>query len=301
VSSPEPSCRLYGILARDGGSAVIFRRGPSRAVQLLKWNLRKDTLEPGQWFRGRIYERRCDLSPDGELLVYFAAKHKGPLGTWTAVSRPPYLTALALWPKGDAWGGGGHFFSKSHLGLNHPPHQMHLAKDFLKPRSVRVDRVAPWAGRGEDSPIVDIRMHRDGWRAVSSVHSVTEPPDANVWMPLKEPVIAEKPSRPAGRKPLLLRSALTAIGQRGGRWYVEHFAVHAGDGRQLHAIADCCWADWDDNGDLLFAIDGRLMRLKRMTLDDGGSDPISRARLVADLTANSFSNVVPPRAAQKRI
>ena len=34
---PEPSCRLYAILARDGRSAVVFRRGPSKQVLLLRW------------------------------------------------------------------------------------------------------------------------------------------------------------------------------------------------------------------------------------------------------------------------
>src|SRR5262249_25498999 len=51
--------------------------------------------------QGRIYERRCDLTPAGDRLVYFAASFRQPLHSWTAISRPPYLTALALWPKGD--------------------------------------------------------------------------------------------------------------------------------------------------------------------------------------------------------
>ena len=105
----QPSARLYALIARDARRAVVFRRGPSKQVLVLLWNLKDDVLVPGQWFKGRIYERRCDLSPDGEMLAYFAAKHRGPFGTWTAVSRPPYLTALALWPKGDAWGGGALF------------------------------------------------------------------------------------------------------------------------------------------------------------------------------------------------
>jgi hypothetical protein len=63
----------------------------------------------GQWFHGRIYERRCDLSyerrcdlsPDGSLLIYRAVKY-GPLppgyvqgvDSWTAIGKPPYFTAL---------------------------------------------------------------------------------------------------------------------------------------------------------------------------------------------------------------
>ncbi|EGF90901.1 hypothetical protein ABI_23130 [Asticcacaulis biprosthecium C19] len=95
----DTTARLFAIIARQTRKAVVFRRGPSRTVLLLTWDLESDTLTAGQWFKGRIYERRCDLSPDGELLCYFAAKHHGRPGTWTAISRPPYLKALALWEK----------------------------------------------------------------------------------------------------------------------------------------------------------------------------------------------------------
>ena len=78
---------------------MVFRRGPSGEVALVGWDTERHAFELGQWFRGRIYERRCDLSPSGERLAYFAGTHRGPMGTWTAVSRPPFLTALALWPK----------------------------------------------------------------------------------------------------------------------------------------------------------------------------------------------------------
>jgi hypothetical protein len=36
------------------------------------WDRQRDTLKLGQWMRGRIYERRCDLSPKGAHLLYFA-------------------------------------------------------------------------------------------------------------------------------------------------------------------------------------------------------------------------------------
>src|SRR6187200_1673578 len=98
----EPSCRLYVIMARNGRSAVIFRRGPSTHARLIRWWLKGDSFDEGQWIRARIYPRRADLSPDGELLIYFAGRFRKPLHTWTAVSHPPYFTALALWPKTDA-------------------------------------------------------------------------------------------------------------------------------------------------------------------------------------------------------
>jgi hypothetical protein len=93
-SEPAP-CRLSVFLAREAPIGVIVRRGPSEWAQLVRWDRDTDTFEPGQWFHGRVYKRRCDLSADGRLFIYFAAKH-GPrrddddVGeAWTAISRPP--------------------------------------------------------------------------------------------------------------------------------------------------------------------------------------------------------------------
>jgi hypothetical protein len=71
------AARIFVLFARKSPTAVIFRRGPSKWVQLVKWNTKTDVFEPGQWFHGRIYERRSDLSPNGSLLVYFAQKIEG--------------------------------------------------------------------------------------------------------------------------------------------------------------------------------------------------------------------------------
>jgi hypothetical protein len=96
--STKTQVRLYALLARKSPRAVIFRRGPSQQVQLISWNTENDTFEFGQWFKGRIYERRCDLSPNGDLLLYFAAKYKNPLYSWTAISRSH---TLPHWPFGE--------------------------------------------------------------------------------------------------------------------------------------------------------------------------------------------------------
>ena len=96
---PKPSTRIYAILARKSPMAIIFRRGPSKKVLTISWNTETHEFQMGQWFNGRIYERRCDLSPSGERLIYFAATQRPPFFTWTAVSRPPFLKALAYGPK----------------------------------------------------------------------------------------------------------------------------------------------------------------------------------------------------------
>ena len=105
---PPPAPRLHVFLASRAPVGLILRRGPSRHFQLIRWDVSCDRFERGQWMKGRVYEDRSHLSPDGRLFVYFAANWKTRHGTWTAISRPPYFTALALWHKGDTWGGGGH-------------------------------------------------------------------------------------------------------------------------------------------------------------------------------------------------
>jgi len=160
----ESSTRLYAFLAREKSTGIVLRRGPSRQVQLLKWDLASDKLTPGQWFKGRVYERRCDLSPDGEYLIYFAATYKPPYHTWTAISKAPFFSALALWPKGDAWGGGGLFEADSKgITLNHRSSEMRLAEGFSLPSNFRVRPHGKDSGGGEDEPILSDRYIRDGW------------------------------------------------------------------------------------------------------------------------------------------
>ena len=155
--------RLFALIARDAPLAVVFRRGPSKRVLLVHWDLKIDKFIEGQWFNGRIYERRCDLSPSGKRLIYFAANQKKPYFSWTAVSRPPFLTALALWPKGDAWGGGGLFTSENEILLNHRANELELADGFKLARNVRIKTFGTASGWGEDNPIWDKRLIRDGW------------------------------------------------------------------------------------------------------------------------------------------
>jgi hypothetical protein len=45
-------------------------------------------------------------------------------GTWTAISTPPYFTALAIWPAFGHWTGGGVFVGDSHVVLFEPQSRM---------------------------------------------------------------------------------------------------------------------------------------------------------------------------------
>ncbi len=100
-----PNYRLTVIMAREAPRAVIFRQGPRLLVELILWHTDTDEFVRGQWFKGEIEAWKADLSPDGTKLIYTARRHKRvhwkdkETGySWTAISKPPYLTAVAFWP-----------------------------------------------------------------------------------------------------------------------------------------------------------------------------------------------------------
>ena len=68
----EFPARIHVLLARDSPRAVVIRRGPSKEVASILWDRSSDEFSLGQWLKGRIYEMRSDISPDGEYWIYFA-------------------------------------------------------------------------------------------------------------------------------------------------------------------------------------------------------------------------------------
>jgi len=159
--------RLYVIPARNEPVALILRRGPSDWYHLIQWETRRDVFTHGAWIRGRIYEERCDLSPDGKLFIYFVrATPSDPSYThaWTAVSRVPWLFALTLWPQGTTYFGGGTFVENRIItlgGVFHPPHPLHPLKGLsiveseMTPR-LTCDQVeeADWSGRDQRGNLI---------------------------------------------------------------------------------------------------------------------------------------------------
>lgn len=157
--------RIHVLLARDTSAAVVVRRGPTRHAALIGWDRKTDKFTIGQWLYGRIYERRCDLAPDGKHLIYFAMNGRwgsSAKGSWTAISRAPYLKAVSLFAKGDCWHGGGLFRTSTEYWLN-DGHGHELQKHDQSLR--RVDEF-PWHEQygGECPGVYYIRLQRDGWR-----------------------------------------------------------------------------------------------------------------------------------------
>jgi hypothetical protein len=234
---PRFPARVHPILARNANTAVIIRRGPSKSVCTMLWDRRNDTFKLGQWLRGRIYERRCDLSPDGRHFIYFAmnGKWSGPMkGSWTAISRAPYLKALALWPWGDCWNGGGLFHSDTVFWRNANPYQetTDVAGGL---RKFTEDTRFPFhlSYGGECPGVYYIRLQRDGWKLLR--HEVRSADD--------HVAVFEK-ALPSGW--VLEKSAHASIHHPvgSGCYYDTHRLIHPESGAVLDH-PEWEWADLD--------------------------------------------------------
>jgi hypothetical protein len=257
---------------------------------LVQWRTDTDQFQEGQWLKARIYERRCDLSENGKRLIYFAANHKKPYYSWTAISKPPFLTALALWPKGDCWGGGGLFEKNHQILLNHRAAEMELAEGFKLPRHFQIKPLHEGSGWGEDSPIVDMRLSRDGWRIVQDGNSMHRSVRASVSIDFNPPLIWARPHPRLGDR-YELRMEIQGIDQRDGPWYVIEHSVRDKRTKSTIALGRTEWADWCQSGDLLFAKEGKLFRIGLSSA--GVLMDLENAKLLIDLTDRTFTELEP--------
>ena len=267
--------RLHVLIARESPFAVVFRRGPANAVCTLLWDRRDDSFQLGQWLRGRIYERRADLSPDGRHLIYFARgglRHAETHGSWTAISRAPWLRALTLYGKGNCWQGGGLFTSDRSYWLNGCDHfavrdQSGLERD----REFRLARVY----NGECPGIYYPRLERDGWilrerltAGVFNTLAIFEKPLPHGWLLRK--YAHEGDSRAPGRT----------------TYWDEHELELAGTSER-HTFPAWEWADVDRES-LLWAEGGRLMRGLI------GQAGLSAVATIKDFTPMEFTAIDAP-------
>ena len=246
---------------------MIYRRGPTRHTALILWDRDTDGFEVGQWFKGKVYPDRSALAPDGAHLLTFMGTFLPPFRTWTALSRPPFFTALALWPKGDTWGGGGIFVGERTVALDHNALQSALAPGFSVPAGFTQLPPSPatWAkiAAARDPQRWRVSEERDHTDAVRSV-------------------LRDAPSG------LGLTRSWHAGGRTGSSMGEFCAALRLRTGPvPLDGVG---WVDFDRNGDLVFAIGGRLHRCAAAALEGitGTGALVERARLLADFTDLRF-------------
>jgi hypothetical protein len=267
---------LYCILAREADTAVIFRRGPSKLVRLIRWDLATDTFEPGQWLKGRIYHDKSDLSPDGKKLVYLAAnwqyREVPSIQSFIAVSSPPYATAHVLWGSLGTWNGISLFEGNGALGLATVPCQSSLEPEegFTLPVQLEV-KSKPWPGYFYKLAEHD-RLARDAWAVCSGdplYHSKT--PEQGWPVAYRNSIAGSDAS--ANLEMTITRSAGVA------------YALRAGGGAPIALKAD--WADVRGS-DVLYAQGGKLFR---MSTRHGRP---ARAVELADFSAMKFEEMEAP-------
>lgn len=257
---------------------VVFRRGPSKQVCSFLWERDTDTFSLGQWLNGRIYERRADISPDGRLLIYFAMNGRWQTetgGSWTAISRAPWLKAISLYGKGDCWEGGGLFLSNSSYWLN----DRYFSKGRILEESREASRVADYSPAttfgAEDTGVYYPRLLRDGWVLVerrenakwNSETRFDKRIDAQ-WTLRK--IAHEQVGSPPGK----------------GCYWDEH-ELRANDSTAL-LLPSWEWADIDD-GQLVWAERGCLYRASL-----GRDVALSNVRVLHDFNSYRFMAVEAP-------
>ena len=245
----EAACRLYVYQAAAAPIAVVLRRGPTDWVRLSLWHMDDDRVEHGQWMAARVYERRCDLSPDGRLFAYFVRKESSRTfadvgaDSWIAVSRPPWFRALALWAIGGTYCAGAFFVDEGSLflgGTTDAPDRGGLPP-WLRPYASPpfVDHTNDWT----DRTVHFNRLLRGGWTPIPDVSARTP------WW--------EKRSPDGGRAIVMMERADGDFTSYGGRHVVE-YAVREDANERVLDLGQATWADWDRRGRLLMARDGAI-------------------------------------------
>ncbi len=272
MREPTPP-RIFCLPATAAPVVAVLRRGPADWSHVGRWDLRRRVYEPGAWLRGRVFPRRCDLSPDGRWLCYFAHK---PGATWEhgdtyiAVSKLPWLTALHASGANGTWTRGSQFIEGRDASREGPALPI--------PYRLAPTRTAQFAAE-----------RRRGW-----VESPDSPPrdPKDLWDQRRNARL-ERP-QPGGDRTLHVESVGLAGGEFGVEQAVDGLRVRyaIADGDDIELLDDLQWADWDAEGRLLVATrDGRIQIRE---LRDG------LARVVFEVDLNAFTPDPQPAPAEAR-
>ena len=227
---------------------AVLRRGPSDWSHLGAWDVARGVYTPGAWIHGNLYPQRCDVSPDGRWFSYLTLKgaatwKAGP--TYVAISRLPWLTALAAWRTDGTWTRGIHFVDDTDVW------------QVADPDAGDVGPCRRTFGLALTKASVFAVERRRGW---------TETPDSppprpsDPWDERRASNVTLEKERPGSRGTtrLTVRGYFAAFRTTLTGWSRQIRYDIIGDGGALH-LADVQWADWAPDGALLVAThDGRI-------------------------------------------
>jgi len=121
---------------------------------------------------------------------------------------------------------------------------------------------------------------------------------SKVWWKLDPPQIYSKLFRFEGNRSLDLRMLVKGIHERQGSWYVLEYQILDRVSGEQSNLGRLDWADWDKNGDLLGAREGRVYRLKPRSRDGHVTFRPESALALADFRGLSFAPRRAPDDAQ---
>ena len=288
---PAYRTRLWIVFASEAQTAIILRRGPKNHFHLISWDLKKDSFQHGQWMKGDV--RLWDLSPDGRKIMYWAQQYH----------------ASARWRGGD---------------------DEARPADPFDPAMVREKRRSPKKGEHRRKrpryqtmttkpSLPPVRFNEGVWTAVSNAPYFsalaiwpsfghwtgggTFLSNDSIW--LQEPQDGMTPKQ---NVPIPARLRLVSMSERPVRDGENPFSGYHGwmtDKKIQDAVAQAVkgcgalWFEWAvarKNGDLLFACDGRIYRLKawRSVVPP---DILDQAKMLIDLNGLTFQKMrAPPEA-----
>jgi hypothetical protein len=100
------------------------------------------------------------------------------------------------------------------------------------------------------------------------------------------PITYEKTSK-GGRR---LRMLIKGMSQKNDAWYWVDYDVLNDSEELLFTLPRTDWADWDGDGDLVFAKDGKLFRLNKKNFSRFQAKGDEVLKLIADLNGLKFES-----------
>jgi hypothetical protein len=235
--------RIHLLVARSAPTIVVLQRKRAKLFHVLVVNTRTRAVMHGSWFRGKLYPLRCDVSFDGQYMVYLALGSTA--NTWNGVCRLPWLTTLTEADNMGTWFGGGFFQSRRVLRTNGWGRQ-----DFLPLKQHRSPfTLEPFPSRygGEDLGVLYERLERDGFRRLGPNWGTDQR------LPARRLQVARLGDDGWSRQ-FSARHPELKVRYVG---YLEHgytFAFWFDEDPEL--LADASWANWDTGGSLWVARPG---------------------------------------------
>ena len=133
---------------------------------------------------------------------------------------------------------------------------------------------------------------RNGWKMIEEGTEIEHPykPSSKIWITYDPPKTYEKL-----KEGFALSMLIKGYHEWNGPNQVIEYSIRMPNGKNIYDFGRLDWADWDKNEDLLFARDGKLYRLKRVS----NSYNLEKAIELADFNSSKFEERAAPKEALK--